>query len=140
MNICIINGPNLNLLGKREESHYGSFSLTELQSYLTEKCPANISLTFFQENSEGAIIDYIQNLKNTEGIVLNAAAYTHTSIGIRDALLAKKIPFIEVHISNVFKREEFRQKSFLSDIAIGIISGLGKTGYLAALQYFQEMQ
>ena len=145
MLISIINGPNINLLGKREATHYGSFTLSDLENELNIFCKSNanaikkkITLDFFQSNHEGNIIDYIHLLseKKVNAIIINAAAFTHTSIAIRDALLGVNIPFIEVHISNIYKRENFRHTSYLSDIAKGCIIGLGKEGYLLALDYF----
>ena len=142
MNIGIVNGPNLNMLGKREESFYGAFSLQQLEDYLIQEVPSEINLSFFQSNSESEIVDYIQNSyeNKLDALVVNAAAYTHTSIAIRDALLAVPMSFIEVHISNIYKREEFRHKSFLNDIAIGTISGLGKDSYLLAIFYLIRNQ
>ena len=145
MLISIINGPNLNLLGKREESYYGKFTLEDLQNELLLFSKSNpnaidkkLELNFFQSNHEGAILDYIHALpqKKISGIIINAGAFTHTSIALRDALLSIQIPFIEVHISNIYKRESFRHQSYLSDIAIGCIVGLGKDGYRLALEHF----
>ena len=138
MKIAVVHGPNLNLLGLREPTIYGSRTLNEINKQLSNKALVlNCEIEFFQSNSEGEIVDYIQLLKERgfDGLIINAAAYTHTSIAIRDALLATNIPFIEVHISNVFKRENFRHKSYLSDIAIGVISGLGYMGYEYALDF-----
>jgi len=136
--ILVINGPNLNMLGKREKEHYGSFTLKELEErikkYAREK---KAKVDFFQSNSEGEIVSKIQSASGRyDGIIINPGAYTHTSIAIRDAFLATGIPFIEVHISNIFAREEFRRRSYLSDIARGVITGLGMEGYILALQYF----
>ena len=138
MKLSIINGPNLNMLGSREKDIYGSFSLSDLEKFLKENILQQAELDFFQSNHESEIVQYIHKAKsnNIEGIIINAAAYTHTSISIRDSLLAVNIPFIEVHISNIYKREEFRHKSFLADIAQGVITGLGKEGYLFAIEYF----
>ncbi len=138
MKISVIHGPNLNLLGLREPSIYGNKTLKGINEQLSNKALIlGCEIEFFQSNSEGEIVDYVQLLKerNFDGLILNAAAYTHTSIAIRDALLAIGIPFIEVHISNVFKRESFRHKSYLSDIAVGVISGLGYMGYEYALDF-----
>ncbi|MDH5720165.1 MAG: type II 3-dehydroquinate dehydratase [Spirochaetia bacterium] len=139
MKIAIINGPNLNMLGKREKDHYGGFSLGELENYLKKEAPSD-SLLFFQSNHEGQIVEFIHNLENekVDAIIVNAGAYTHTSIALRDAFLSVKIPFVEVHISNVYAREDFRKLSYLSDIAAGVIAGLGKTGYKLAIEYFRE--
>lgn len=138
MKISVIHGPNLNLLGLREPSIYGNKTLKGINEQLSNKALIlGCEIEFFQSNSEGEIVDYVQLLKerNFDGLILNAAAYTHTSIAIRDALLAIGIPFIEVHISNVFKRESFRHKSYLSDIAVGVISGFGYMGYEYALDF-----
>ena len=134
-NLTVIHGPNLNLLGKREPQHYGSVSLEEINSQLSSKAEnANVSIEIFQSNSESDIVSKIQNLKS-DFIIINPAAFTHSSVSIRDALSAMKIPFIEVHLSNVFAREAFRKESFFSDLAVGVISGLGAEGYIAALNY-----
>ncbi len=138
MKIAVIHGPNLNLLGLREPSIYGKETLKDINEQLSNKALVlGCEIEFFQSNSEGEIVDYVQLLKerNFDGLILNAAAYTHTSIAIRDALLAIGIPFIEVHISNVFKRESFRHKSYLSNIAVGVISGFGYMGYEYALDF-----
>jgi len=136
--IHVINGPNLNMLGSREKNIYGSISLEDINNNLIKTFTSFVELEFYQNNSEGEIINYIHKLseKKTDGIIINAGAYTHTSVAIRDALLSINIPFIEVHLSNIYKREEFRQKSYLSDIAIGIISGFGEDSYKMAIQYF----
>ncbi|MDB4138062.1 type II 3-dehydroquinate dehydratase [Methylophilaceae bacterium] len=134
-NLTVIHGPNLNLLGKREPQHYGSVSLEEINSQLSSKAEnANVSIEIFQSNSESDIVSKIQNLKS-DFIIINPAAFTHSSVSIRDALSAMKIPFIEVHLSNVFAREAFRKESFFSDLAVGVISGLGAEGYIAAFNF-----
>lgn len=137
MKLLIINGPNINLLGHREVSIYGKLNyatlIEELSNYAKRE---NIDIEFFQSNIEGEIVTKIQKAIH-DGIILNAAAFTHTSIAIRDALLAVKIPFIEVHISNVFSREAFRHKSYLSDIAIGVVAGFGIYSYILAMNYFK---
>ena len=134
-NLTVIHGPNLNLLGKREPQHYGSVSLEEINSQLSSKAEnANVSIEIFQSNSESDIVSKIQNLKS-DFIIINPAAFTHSSVSIRDALSAMKIPFIEVHLSNVFARETFRKESFFSDLAVGVISGLGAEGYKAAFNF-----
>jgi len=138
MKIAVIHGPNLNLLGIREPSIYGSTTLKDINDMLFNKALVlGVEVEFFQSNIEGEIVDYIQLLpeRGFDGIVINPAAYTHTSLAIRDALLAVKLPFVEVHLSNVFSREDFRHKSFLSDIAEGVISGLKEKGYVYALDY-----
>ncbi len=133
--VTIIHGPNLNLLGKREPDHYGKITLLEINQRLeNEAKKLSIKIDIFQSNSESDIIDKIQ-LITSDFIIINPAAFTHSSIAIRDALSAKKIKFIEVHISNVFARESFRKESYFSDIAEGVISGLGAEGYSAALNY-----
>ena len=141
--IVIINGPNLNMLGIREPTIYGSFTLDDLEKELrerAEKSGKDLALDFFQSNDEGCIIDYLHSCAHTDvdGIIINAGAYTHTSIAIRDALVAVSIPVIEVHISNVHKREDFRAHSYISPVAIGQIMGLGKHSYHLALQYFLD--
>ena len=138
-NITIIHGPNLNLLGQREPDHYGTLTLDEINSTLTKKASTlNLILEVYQSNGESEIVDKIQSLKS-DFIIINPAAYTHSSVAIRDALVAMGIPFIEVHISNVFAREDFRKQSFFSDIAVGVISGLGTEGYCAALNYAAKL-
>mgnify|MGYP001044042713 CR=1 FL=1 len=134
--ILVIHGPNLNLLGQREPGHYGVDTLHTINQELVELAKQySVQLSVFQSNHEGQIVDRIhQSLQDgTDFVVINPAAFTHTSVAIRDAFLACSKPFIEVHLSNVHAREEFRQHSFLSDIAVGVISGLGKDSYLLAL-------
>jgi 3-dehydroquinate dehydratase-2 len=134
--LIIINGPNLNLLGKRETNIYGDLSFTEFFDSISEKYP-NIVLEHYQSNIEGEIIDKIQEVGfSYDGIILNAAAYTHTSIGIGDAVKAIKTPVIEVHISNTFSREEFRHQSYISPNAKGVILGFGLQSYELAIQSF----
>tara|TARA_Y100001970_G_scaffold87049_1_gene109868 strand:- start:2 stop:442 length:441 start_codon:yes stop_codon:yes gene_type:complete len=135
MNILLINGPNLNLLGTREPEIYGNKSLNEIEKDLTKLARVkSINLECFQSNHEGEIVDKIQDsVKSIQGILINAGAFTHTSIAIRDALIGSKIPFVELHISNIFSREDFRKESFLTDKAIGIISGFGISSYFLAL-------
>lgn len=135
--ILLINGPNLNLLGTREPSKYGSENLESIINALHEEIKGvSGKITSLQSNSEGEIVDYIQKYgPSMDYLIINPAAYTHTSVAIRDAILAVDIPVIEVHISNIYKREDFRRKSYISDIAIGVISGLGVFGYHAALQF-----
>lgn len=139
MKIIIINGPNLNMLGKREASHYGGMTLDEINAKIQDKANEyGIQVKFFQSGSEGAIVERIHDTISADGIILNAGAYTHTSIAIRDALLAVKVPFIEVHLSNVFARETFRHISLLSDVAEGVICGFKEYSYLLALEYFAK--
>ena len=135
MNILLINGPNLNLLGTREPEIYGNKSLDQIENELCEFASTKkINLECFQSNHEGEIVEKIPQAVNVfQGILINAGAFTHTSISIRDALIGTKIPFIELHISNIFSRENFRKESFLTDKAIGIISGFGIKSYNLAL-------
>lgn len=134
--ILLLNGPNLNLLGSREPDKYGSTTLADIVSDLTSHADAhNVTLSHLQSNAEHVLIDRIHEAKgNVDYIVINPAAFTHTSVALRDALLAVAIPFIEVHLSNVHAREPFRHHSYLSDIAAGVICGLGADGYAWALQ------
>ncbi|MED7789194.1 type II 3-dehydroquinate dehydratase [Francisella sp. 19X1-34] len=133
MSILIINGPNLNLLGSREPKTYGHKTLADINKDLADIAyKSNISIDFFQSNHEGEIIDIIHKT-SADMIIINPAAYTHTSIAIRDAFLGTSKPFIEIHLSNIYNREEFRTKSLLSDIAYGCIFGFGANGYTLAL-------
>ncbi|MEO7265180.1 MAG: type II 3-dehydroquinate dehydratase [Ferruginibacter sp.] len=135
MNIAIINGPNLNLLGKREVDIYGNESFEDYLEKLKALFPA-ASFTYFQSNIEGELIDEIQRVGfSCDGIILNPAGYSHTSVSIGDAVAAVKAPVVEVHISNIFAREDFRQHSFVSAAAIGVISGLGLQGYKLAIEF-----
>ena len=136
--ILVLHGPNLNLLGTREPEVYGSLALADINQRLERQAAAQgAELSVFQSNHEGALVDRIQEAgrDGTQYIVINAAAYTHTSVAIRDALAAVSIPFVEVHLSNVYKREEFRHHSYLSSMAQGVIAGLGAFGYEAAVQH-----
>ena len=136
MDPLLINCPNLNLVGKREPSIYGSQTLEDIQEeLLTLANELDANLKFFQSNSEGEMIDCIQNsVGSIDGILINAGAYTHTSIALRDALLGVAIPYVEVHLSNIYSREEFRHKSFLSDKALGLVCGFGANSYQLALE------
>ena len=136
MNLLLINGPNLNLVGRREPSIYGSETLEDIQEELLSfAIELDAKLEFFQSNSEGEMIDCIQkSVGSVDGILINAGAYTHTSIALRDALLGVAIPYVEVHLSNIYAREEFRQKSFLSDKALGVVCGFGAISYQLALK------
>src|SRR5687768_7341991 len=137
-NILVVNGPNLNLLGSREPDRYGRTTLPQIEQDLTGTArAAGASLTCFQSNSEAEIVDRIQQAGRdaVDFILINPAAYTHTSVAIRDALAAVRIPFVEIHLSNIHAREPFRQRSYLSDLAIGVVSGLGAKGYSLALTY-----
>ncbi|MEX2480295.1 MAG: type II 3-dehydroquinate dehydratase [Gammaproteobacteria bacterium] len=139
--LLVINGPNLNLLGRREPAVYGSTTLPELEARLIEMARASgQALSCFQANGEGALVDRIHGAVDdgVEFIIINPGAYTHTSVALRDALLGVAIPFIEVHISNVHAREDFRRHSYLSDIAVGVIAGLGLKGYELALEAASE--
>ncbi len=139
--IIIINGPNLNLLGEREQSQYGSIKFDELKDQCFKKAKEiQINLDFVQSNIEGEIVNFIQDARNRYGgIIINAAGFTHTSVAIRDALNIFKKPIIELHISNIYKREEFRQKSLISDVATGGIFGLGSEGYILAIISLQKI-
>jgi len=137
-NILVLHGPNLNLLGTREPDIYGNVTLDEINARLTKLAETNGgNLSCYQSNAEAALVERVQQARTdgTQFIVINPAAFTHTSVALRDALAAVAIPFIEVHLSNVFAREAFRKESFFSDLAIGVISGLGAAGYESAVQY-----
>ena len=135
--IAVINGPNMNMLNIRDNEKYGNKSLSDIYDDLEEIAEqSNVSLFFFQSNHEGKIIDYIHNnYKEWDGLIINPAGLTHTSVSLRDALEILEIPIIEVHLSNIAAREEFRHKSLIGDIVLGQISGLGSFGYTAALNY-----
>ena len=134
--IIILNGPNLNLLGEREKDQYGNVTLKDIENECKKYAEKNkILLSFFQTNIEGELVDQIQDSrKSQDGLIINAGGYTHTSVAIHDALKILKIPIIELHISNVYNREEFRHKSLISKVAKGIICGFGADGYLMSLQ------
>ncbi len=134
--IIILNGPNLNLLGEREKSQYGSFTLKDVEKDCKQYAAQNdLNLTMFQSNLEGELVEKIQNSRNSmDGLIINAGGYTHTSVAIHDALKILKIPIIELHISNIYNREEFRHKSLISKVAKGVICGFGVTGYTMALE------
>jgi 3-dehydroquinate dehydratase-2 len=136
--ILVLHGPNLNLLGLREPEHYGSDTLSSINQTLTDiATKAGVALETFQSNTEGDLVTKIQSIATTkvDFVIINPAAFTHTSVAMRDALSAVKVPFIEVHLSNVYAREAFRHHSYFTDIAVGIISGLGAHGYALALDY-----
>ena len=139
--IIIINGPNLNLLGEREQSQYGSITFQELkENCMTKSKEVGLNLEFTQSNVEGEIVNIIQDsIKKFDGIIINAAAFTHTSVAIRDALSMFKKPVIELHISNIYKREEFRHKSLISGVVTGGIFGLGSEGYILAIISMQKL-
>ena len=139
--LLIINGPNLNLLGEREQSQYGATSFDQIKVLCENKAnELGIDLDFKQSNIEGEIVTEIQNSrKEHDGMIINAAGFTHTSVSIRDALTIFKKPIIELHISNIYKREEFRHKSLLSDVVTGVICGLGSFGYILAINSLHEL-
>lgn len=137
-NILVLHGPNLNLLGSREPGVYGRVTLDEINERLQKlAAKSGATLTCLQSNAEAVLVERVQQARGdgTQFIVINPAAFTHTSVALRDALAAVDIPFIEVHLSNVFAREAFRKESFFSDLAVGVISGLGASGYEFAVQY-----
>ncbi|NCO74932.1 MAG: type II 3-dehydroquinate dehydratase [Cyanobacteria bacterium] len=133
--ILVLNGPNLNLLGQREPTIYGHLTLDDINTMLEEEAvKLNVKLSCFQSNHEGVLVDYIhQSLNNYQGILINAGAYTHTSVAIRDALSGVAIPVVEVHLSNIYRREDFRHHSYIADIAVGQISGFGAESYRLGL-------
>ncbi|MDP2229450.1 type II 3-dehydroquinate dehydratase [Methylotenera sp.] len=136
--ILVLHGPNLNLLGLREPEHYGNATLASINQTLSDNAKlAGVELEAFQSNAEADLVTKIQSIatKKVDFVIINPAAYTHTSVAMRDALSAVKVPFIEVHLSNVYAREAFRHHSYFSDIAVGVISGLGAHGYSLALDY-----
>lgn len=136
LRLAILNGPNLNLVGSREQHIYGSTSMESYIDSLAGKYP-DIQLSYFQSNVEGEMINFLHDCRgNVDGIILNAGAYTHTSIAIADAIASIDIPVVEVHISNIYAREEFRQVSYTASKAVGCITGLGLQGYELAVQYF----
>jgi len=141
--ILVLNGPNLNLLGLREPHLYGHTTLPQVEAALTSLAQTlGVTLSTYQSNHEGELVDRIQAARTdgTDFIIVNAGAYTHTSVAIRDALAGINTPFIEVHVSNVYKREEFRHHSYLSDLAIGVVAGLGPSGYEAAVRFAAQYQ
>ena len=138
--IIILNGPNLNLLGEREKSQYGNFTLKDVEKSCEEYANKNnINLTFFQSNIEGDLINQIQNSRySQDGLIINAGGYTHSSVSIHDALKILKITIIELHISNIYNREEFRHKSLISKVAKGVICGFGEEGYIMSLKAMKK--
>ena len=138
--IIILNGPNLNLLGEREKSQYGSFTLQDIEKNCKEFAERNsLKLTLFQSNIEGELVEKIQKSRNEQdGLIINAGGYTHTSVAIHDALKILKMPIIELHISNIYNREDFRHKSLISKVAKGVICGFGEKGYIMALEAMIE--
>ncbi|MFL2889440.1 MAG: type II 3-dehydroquinate dehydratase [Pelagibacteraceae bacterium] len=139
--IIIINGPNLNLLGEREKEKYGDISLKKIETECLERAKVlELEINFKQSNIEGDLVNIIQDCRDKfDGVIINAAAYTHTSVAIRDALAILKIPIIELHITNIYKREEFRQKSLISNLATGIICGFGTRGYTMSLEAIKNI-
>jgi 3-dehydroquinate dehydratase-2 len=139
--IIILNGPNLNLLGEREKNQYGNFTLKDVEKNCNEYANQNnIKLFLFQSNIEGELVDQIQNARNNQdGLIINAGGYTHTSIAIHDALKILKIPIIELHISNIYNREEFRHKSLISKVAKGVVCGFGAEGYIMSLEAMKKI-
>ena len=139
--IIIVNGPNLNLLGEREKNQYGNTTLKGIENMCIEFTKKNnLELTFTQSNIEGELVEKIQNSRNNQdGLIINAGGYTHTSVAIHDALKILKIPIIELHISNIYNREEFRNKSLISKVAKGIICGFGTDGYLMSLKAVKKL-
>lgn len=141
--ILILHGPNLNMLGLREPEIYGDVTLVDINRNLRQVAEnAGVKLEAFQSNAEGELVDRVQQAlgDGTDFIIINPAAYTHTSVALRDALAAVKLPFIEIHLSNIFARESFRHKSYFSDLAVGVISGFGAQGYELALAYALTMR
>ena len=139
--IIILNGPNLNLLGEREKDQYGNTALKDIEKNCNDYAIKNkINLSFFQSNIEGELVNEIQNARNNQnGLIINAGGYTHTSVAIHDALKILNIPIIELHISNIYNREEFRHKSLISKVAKGIVCGFGTDGYLMSLEAMQKI-
>ena len=140
MRIAVLNGPNLNLLGSREPDVYGRATLADIEAAVREEAGRmGVEVSWFQTNHEGALVEAVQGLaSNADGAVINAAAFTHTSLALRDAMLAVRIPFVEVHLSNIFAREPERRHSLLADLAVGIVAGLGPSGYVVALRAIVE--
>ena len=139
LKIKVLHGPNLNMLGHREEQHYGNLTLNQINEVVHEAAkPLNVQLSVFQSNHEGALVDEIQQAAVFDGILINPAAYTHTSVAIRDALLAVKLPFVEVHLSDVDNREDFRKHSYLSDVAVAVCKGKKEQSYVEGLNKLVE--
>ena len=139
--IIILNGPNLNLLGEREKNQYGRFTLREIEQTCNDFAKKNeLKISFYQSNIEGELVEIIQNSrKDQDGVIINAGGYTHTSVAIHDALKILKIPIIELHISNIYNREDFRHKSLISNVAKGVICGFGFDGYLMAVKALKKI-
>ena len=142
MNLLVINGPNTNMLGAAQTKIFGNITLGDIENKIKEAALGSAKVSFFQSNHEGAIIDRIHRAydESIDYIIINAGAYAHTSIAIRDAFLSTNIPFIEVHMSNIYSREDFRSKSYLSDIALGVITGFGDNSYILALAHLLSIE
>lgn len=142
MNILVVNGPNTNMFGVAQTKIFGNITLGDIENKIKEAASGNAKVSFFQSNHEGAIVDRIHRAydESMDYIIINAGAYAHTSIAIRDAFLSTNIPFIEVHMSNIHAREDFRNKSYLSDIALGVITGFGDNSYILALAHLLSIQ
>ena len=139
MRILVVHGPNLNLLGVREPGIYGGATMAEINAQLVEAAPSGVQLDFFQSNHEGELIDTIQGaIGHADGMLLNPGGLTHTSVALRDALLAAGLPFVEVHLSNIHAREEFRRVSVMADVAVGVVCGFGPSSYLLGLRGLLE--
>lgn len=138
--IAILNGPNLDRLGKREPEVYGRTTLQDIETSLRAEFSGRVNLEFFQSNHEGALIDRISSWADAKiaGLVINPGGLTHTSVALRDSLAGSDLPFVEVHISNVYKREEFRHRSFTAPVSVGVITGLGIEGYFAAVRFLLQ--
>jgi len=136
VHIAVVNGPNLNLLGVREPALYGSATLADIEAAVRERARAlGVEIGWLQSNHEGALVEAIQALRGrADGALINAAAYTHTSIAVRDAVLVAAVPFVEVHLTNIWAREEERRKSLLADLAVGVVAGFGQNSYLLGLE------
>jgi 3-dehydroquinate dehydratase II len=136
MRIAVLNGPNLNLLGQREPELYGRATLSEIEAMVRQAAaPLGVEIDWFQTNHEGELVDAVQRLRSgTDGALINAAALTHSSLALRDALLAVRVPFVEVHLSNIFSREPERQRSMIADLALGMVTGFGPQSYLLGFQ------
>ncbi len=137
MKILVLNGPNLNMLGKREQSYYGAKTLADIEALIDERAQLlDVEAEFYQSNHEGALVDYLQALTpDVEGIIINAGAITHYGLSLRDALIDSRLPIVEIHLSNIHAREQFRRHSVIADIAQGQIAGLGWQGYIFAFEY-----
>ena len=139
MKILFLNGPNLNLLGQRQPDIYGTTTLTDIEAAVRKQAEGRAEIEFRQSNDEGDLVTWIQDAADaSEAVVLNAAGYTHTSVALRDAITASDVPVVEIHLSNIHAREEFRQKSLISGICSAVVAGMGRHGYISALRYLSE--